>query len=151
MANASDRRVGNEDQFGLEPDAQVGKWYDVMSTWLSRVKFSWTRHAGGPPTIPTSDPQQRRGYLMVEFLDGAVIEYNNAQPYSVFDDLVGSSSKGYFVHYSSANLMHQAYTLISPATRKVTAEMRRLREPKKGGKGQRLIGAKRQPPALPRR
>lgn len=145
----SDRTVGNADQFGLEPEAQVGIWYDVMSTWVSRVFFDWKSALGGPPTPTTDDPKQRTGYLRVEFLSGAVVEYSKPQPYSVFDDLINSPSKGQYVHHASSDLYHQPYTLLSPPTRRVTAEMRRLREPKANRRGgQRLIGRRRQPPAF---
>lgn len=147
---SSDRMVGNEDQLGLEPNAQVGVWYDVMSTWLSRVRFAWTSTArGGPPTPTTSDPKSRTGYLSVEFLSGATVEYNNPLSYSVFDDLINSSSKGSYIWHASPGLIRQPYTLLSPAIRRVTSEMRKLRAPKTGGRGQRLIGAKRRPPTIP--
>jgi hypothetical protein len=138
---------------GLEPEAPVNTWIDVMSTWLSRVRFSWAPVRGGPPTQPTKDPKQRTGYLQVEFLSGATVEYTNPQPYSVFDDLINSSSKGYFLHHAQSHLYTQPYTLLSPPIRKVTAEMRKLREPKsrmRGGHvgGLRHIGRTR-PPRLP--
>lgn len=145
----SDRTVGNVDEFGLEPEAVPGQWYDVQSTWVSRVFFDWKSALGGPPTQPTDDPKQRSGYLRVEFLSGAVVEYSKPQPYSVFDDLINSSSKGQYIWHASPGLIRQPYTLLSPATRKVTAEMRRLREPKANRRGgQRLIGTPRRPPAF---
>lgn len=146
----SDRRRGNEDEHGLEEDATIGVWYDVMSTWLSRVRASYTPVRGGPPTPPAKDPKQRMVYLQVEFLDGATVEYTNPQLYSVFDDLINSSSKGQFIWHASPGLIRQSYTLLSPATRKVTAEMRKLRAPKRGGRGQRMIGPKGKPPPIPR-
>ncbi len=151
MASASDRTVGNADEFGLEPDAKVNEWYDVVSTWVSRVRFAWTSTArGGPPSVPTSDPRSRKGYLSVEFLSGATVEYNNPQPYSVFDDMINSSSKGSYIWHASPGLIRQPYTLLSPAIRKVTAEMRRLREPKTRGRGRRFIGGSKGPPSLPK-
>lgn len=154
MDHASDRRVGL-DEHGLEPEALVGPWYDVMSTWLSRVRFSFVPLGPGgsfrgPPTAPAADPKQRMGYLSVEFLDGATIQYTDPLPFGVFDDMINSSSKGQYIWHSSAGLIHKPYTELSPAIRKVTAEMRRLRAPKSGGRGQRLIGGTR-PPPLPRR
>ncbi len=155
-ASASDRTRGNADEFGLEPDAQVNEWYDVVSTWVSRVRFAWTSTArGGPPSVPTGDVRGRKGYLSVEFLSGATVEYNNPQPYSVFDDMINSSSKGYYIHHASSQLIKQPYTLLSPAIRRVTHEIRNLREPKKPvrgapqGRGRRFIGGQKQPPKLP--
>ena len=146
----SDRRRGNEDEHGLEEDATIGVWYDVMSTWLSRVRASYTPVRGGPPTPPAKDPKQRMIYLQIEFLDGATVEYTAPEPYSTFDDLVNSSSKGMYVHHASTHLYGKPYTTLSKATRKVTAEMRKLREPKRGGRGQRMIGPKGKPPPIPR-
>lgn len=150
LRDISDRRRGLEDEHELEEDARLGTWYQVMSTWLSRVRASYVPVRGGPPTPPAKDPKQRLVYIQIEFLSGATVEYNNPEPYSTFDDLVNSSSKGQYVHHASTHLYGKPYTLLSPATRRVTAEMRRLRSPQSRGRGQRLIGAKRQPPPLPR-
>ena len=146
----SDRTVGNADELGLEPDATWETWYDVVSTWLNRVSFWPKSHFGGPPTPQTKDLKQRTGYLRVEFLDGAVIEYSQPEPYSTFDNLIGSPSKGYYVHHAETHLYTKPYRTISPKTRRVTAEMRRLREPKANRRGgQRLIGLQSRPPRPP--
>lgn len=151
LQDVSDRRRGLEDEHELEEDARIGVWYQVMSTWLSRVRASYTPVRGGPPTPPTKDPKQRMIYLQIEFLSGATVEYTNPEPYSTFDDLVNSSSKGSYVHHASTHLYTKPYTLLSPPTRRVTAEMRKLRAPKSGGRGQRLIGPKSKPPPIPRK
>ena len=143
---ASDRLVGNEDNLGLEPDAQVDVWYDVLSTWLNRVRFSWRPVTGGPPTLLTEDPKQRTGYLQVEFLDLAVIMYTDPLPYGVFDDLVNSGSKGQYVWHGRSGLINRPYVTISGPRRKVTAAMRAAREPGRGGKNVRFTGGSKRPP-----
>ncbi len=121
---ASDRNIGYEDG-ELLLDSQPRVWYAVMSTWINRVYFDWRSSAGGPPTIPTKDFRNRMGFLRVEFLDLAVIEYTAPMPYSVFDDMINSSSKGRFTHDQLVGL---PYRTISRARRKVTAALKRARD-----------------------
>ncbi len=145
----SDRTVGNADEFGFEPDATVDVWYDVFSTWLRRVRFSWRHplHGGPPLSLPSTPKNDRLGWLQVEFLDLSVIVYNVPQKYAVFDDLINSSSKGQYIHHASSHLYTTPYTEISGARRKVTQAMRNARDPNRGNLKYR--GRKRKPPRLP--
>lgn len=129
-AYRSDRLTPLEDrEDGLQYTVPADTWIRVFSTWLSRVKFSWKSVGGGPPSVPTKDPQQRLGYLTIEFRDLSVIQYSAPLPHRAFDDLVGSSSKGYFLHHGSWNLINADYITISAAKRKVSAKMTARYEP----------------------
>lgn len=128
----SDREVGMfRDDVYIAP--LVGEWYDVLSTWLHRIRFDWTSPNGkGQPfaePVDQGDLRESLGYLTVEFLDLAVVQY--VQPWKVFFDMLNSSSKGRFMHHASAHLATQPYDLISGPKRKVTKAMRASRDVKK--------------------
>lgn len=124
----SDREVGMfRDDVFIAP--LVGEWYDVLSTWLHRIRFDWASpHGKGQPfaePVDESDLRESLGYLTVEFLDLAVVQY--VQPWKVFFDMLNSSSKGRFMHHASARLTDQPYDEISGPKRKVTKAMRDAR------------------------
>ncbi len=150
----SDRLTPLEDEAdNLRYTSPIGTWISVFSTWLNRVKFDWRSARGGPPSVPTKDPEQRLGWLTIEFLDLSVIQYTAPLPFRAFDDLVHSSSKGAFLHHSSWDLIHADYITISAAKRKVPGQLVKNRTPGKNRKNvsfPRLPSGRANTPKLPK-
>lgn len=128
----SDREVGQfRDDVYIAP--YVGEWYDVLSTWLLRIRFDWASHWGkGPPfgePVDAADLNDSIGYISIEFLNGFIAQYT--QPFKVFFDLLNSSSKGKFMWWSSSRLKDQPYDTIRGQQRIVTQAMRAARDPRR--------------------
>lgn len=129
-AIASDRLIGI-DTIGLDDEllfaGEVGKWHDVLSTYLNRVRFDWASNWGGGPPWPPGGGEQRKGYLTVEFLDLAIVEYPG-ETFQTFSDLINSASKGSYMWYASSGLQHKTGNKIRDGQRTVTQDMKDKRD-----------------------
>jgi hypothetical protein len=106
-----------------QTSAPVGDWVSFQSTWILKARFDFYPNQEERDDIPNNS---RRGALYVQFLSYAMVEYHNV-PVGIWQLLYGAPSKGRFLHQAALKRRDpwtQGYTVIQPATRKVTLAMR---------------------------
>jgi len=117
IGNTGPGLVSDRERYGeIDLTAPFDEWVGVVSTWVERIRFNPHRDALGIPLD--------RGDLFVEFLSGAMVEYEKLG-LDLWHDFVNSSSKGMFVHFRLYDL---PYNLIHGSSRQVTREMKRARD-----------------------
>jgi hypothetical protein len=107
----------------LQTSAPTEAWVAFQSTWILKARFDFYP---GQEARDDIKPESRKGAMYVQFLSYAMVEYHNV-PVGIWQLFYGAFSKGKWLYAAAIKRRDpwaQGYTVLQPATRKVTLAIR---------------------------